>query len=82
MADINTYIARPSFDNPERMDRHNELTHWKSDTAMTSAAREEIELGDGHWKVVAFRRLYYLDHVWPVAEQHNGLIEYPYLILD
>jgi sulfur relay (sulfurtransferase) DsrC/TusE family protein len=63
MAYINAYIARPSFDSPEHMDRHNELTHWKRHTAMTSAAREGIELGDGHWKVIAFLRLYCLDRV-------------------
>lgn len=65
MADINTYITRPSFDAPERMDRHNELTHWNRDTAMKSAAREEIALSDEHWKAIVILRRYYLEHGWP-----------------
>ena len=46
MADINTYINRPSLDAPERMDRHNELTHWSRDTVIKSAACEGIVLSD------------------------------------
>ena len=65
MADINAYITRPSFDVPERMDRHNELTHWNRDSAMKSAAREGIVLGDEHWKAIVFLRRYYLEHGWP-----------------
>jgi len=65
MADINTYIIRPSPDAPERMDRHNELAHWDRDCASETAAREGIELTDAHWKVITFLRRYYLDHGWP-----------------
>ncbi|MEA2094690.1 MAG: TusE/DsrC/DsvC family sulfur relay protein [Pseudomonadota bacterium] len=65
MADINTYITRPSFDDPERMDRHNELTHWNRDTAMKSAAREGMALSDEHWKAIVILRRYYLEHGWP-----------------
>ena len=65
MADINTYITRPSPDAPERMDRHNELAHWDRDCALESAAREGIELGEGHRKFITFLRRYYLDHGWP-----------------
>jgi TusE/DsrC/DsvC family sulfur relay protein len=65
MADINAYITRPSRDAPERMDRHEELAHWSRDSATESAAREGIELGDSHWKVITFLRRYYLDHGWP-----------------
>ena len=65
MADINAYISRPSFDAPERMDRHNQLTHWNRDSAMKSAAREGIVLGDEHWKAIIFLRRYYLEHGWP-----------------
>ena len=65
MADINTYITRPSVDTPERMDRHNELTHWNRDSAIKSAARGGIILGDEHWKVIIFLRRYYLEHGWP-----------------
>jgi tRNA 2-thiouridine synthesizing protein E len=65
MADINTYITRPSPDAPERMDRHNELAHWDRDCALESAAREGIELGEEHWTLITFLRRYYLDHGWP-----------------
>ena len=65
MADINAYITRPSSDAPDRMDRHNELAHWNREIALESAAHEEIELGDRHWKVITFLRRYYLDHGWP-----------------
>jgi tRNA 2-thiouridine synthesizing protein E len=65
MADINTYITRPSLDAPERMDRHNELAHWDRDSARESAAHEGIELTDRHWQVITFLRRYYLDHGWP-----------------
>jgi tRNA 2-thiouridine synthesizing protein E len=65
MADINTYINRPSHDAPERMDRHNEIAHWDRDSAMRVAAREGIELDDRHWEVITFLRRYYLDHGWP-----------------
>ena len=54
MADINAYITRPSSDAPDRMDRHNELAHWNREIALESAAHEEIELGDRHWKVIPF----------------------------
>ena len=70
MADINTYISRPSFDAPERMDRHNELTHWNRDSTIKSAAREGIVLGDEHWKAIIFLRHYYLEHGWP-AHPHR-----------
>jgi tRNA 2-thiouridine synthesizing protein E len=65
MADINTYITRPSPDAPERMDRHNELAHWSRELAMKSAHQEGIELTDEHWRVITFLRRYYLDHGWP-----------------
>ena len=65
MADINTYINRPSHDTPERMDRHNEIAHWDRDIAVQTAAREDIELTDAHWEVITFLRRYYLDHGWP-----------------
>jgi len=65
MADINTYINHPSHDDPERLDRHNELAHWDRNSALESAASEGIELDDGHWEVITFLRRYYLDHGWP-----------------
>ena len=65
MADINTYISRPSHDAPERMDRHNEIAHWDRESAVQTAAGEGIELGDAHWEVITFLRRYYLDHGWP-----------------
>ncbi|MGD8313029.1 MAG: TusE/DsrC/DsvC family sulfur relay protein [Gammaproteobacteria bacterium] len=65
MADINTYIGRPSHDSPERMDRHIEIAHWDRDSAGHTAASEGIELGDEHWEVITFLRRYYLDHGWP-----------------
>ncbi len=65
MADINAYISRPGPDTPERMDRHNELTHWNRDSTIKSAAREGIVLGDEHWKAIIFLRHYYLEHGWP-----------------
>ncbi|NOR41605.1 MAG: TusE/DsrC/DsvC family sulfur relay protein [Gammaproteobacteria bacterium] len=65
MADINAYITRPSFDAPERMDRHTELARWKRDTALESAAREGIALGEEHWRAIIFLRRYYLEHGWP-----------------
>ena len=65
MADINTYITRPSSDAPERMDRHIELAHWNRDSTMESAAHEGIELTDGHWEVITCLRRYYLDYGWP-----------------
>ena len=70
MADINAYITRPSFDAPERMDRHNELTHWNRDSTIKSAAREGIVLGDEHWQAIIFLRHYYLEHGWP-AHPHR-----------
>jgi len=65
MADINTYITRPSTDAPERMDRHNELAHWDREHALQAAADEEITLDERHWEVITFLRRYYLDHGWP-----------------
>jgi tRNA 2-thiouridine synthesizing protein E len=65
MADINTYINRPSSDDPQRMDRHNELAHWRRDIALQSAVSEGVELDDRHWEVITFLRRYYLDHGWP-----------------
>jgi tRNA 2-thiouridine synthesizing protein E len=65
MADINTYISRPSPDEPERMDRHNELAHWDRDSALELATQEGIELDSRHWEVITFLRRYYLDHGWP-----------------
>ena len=70
MANINSYIVRPSFDAPERMDRHNELAHWNRDTAMKSAALEGMALSDEHWKAIVFMRRYYLEHGWP-AHPHR-----------
>ena len=70
MADINAYISRPSFDAPERMDRHNELTHWNRDSTIKSAAREGVVLGDEHWEAITFLRRYYLEHGWP-AHPHR-----------
>jgi tRNA 2-thiouridine synthesizing protein E len=65
MADINTYLSRPSADAPARMDRHNELTHWNRATVIKSAAREGIILSDEHWKAIIFLRRYYLEQGWP-----------------
>jgi tRNA 2-thiouridine synthesizing protein E len=64
MAAIINYLARPSDDSPERMDRHIEMTGRDRDDARDSAAREGIELSDEHWKVIIFLRRYYLDHGW------------------
>jgi tRNA 2-thiouridine synthesizing protein E len=71
MADINTYLAKPCLDSPERMDRHNELAHWSRATATDAARREGIELDDAHWRVIAFLRRYYLDNGWP---SHSHLL--------
>jgi tRNA 2-thiouridine synthesizing protein E len=65
MADINTYITRPSFDAPEHMDRRNELMHWSRGATRKLAAIEGMTLSDEHWKVVVFLRRYYLEHGWP-----------------
>ena len=65
MADINTYISRPSFDPPERVDRHNELLQWDRDTTIDLAARDGMTLSDEHWKVIVYLRRYYLEHGWP-----------------
>lgn len=70
MADINTYIARPSFDAPERVDRHIELIHWSRETAIKSALHEGIVLSEEHWKAIIFLRRYYLEHGWP-AHPHK-----------
>jgi tRNA 2-thiouridine synthesizing protein E len=69
MADINSYITRPSSDAPERMDRHNELAHWDRDRARQAAAGEGMELDDRHWEVITFLRRYYLDHGWPAQSR-------------
>jgi tRNA 2-thiouridine synthesizing protein E len=65
MADINSYLARPSNDSPERMDRHTDLAHWNRYVSMQLADNEGIELSSEHWDVVVFLRQYYLDHGWP-----------------
>jgi TusE/DsrC/DsvC family sulfur relay protein len=65
MAAINTYITRPSRDAPERIDRHNELTHWNRSNAVESAALEGITLDKEHWTAIIFLRRYYLEHGWP-----------------
>jgi len=65
MADINSYLARPSDDSPERMDRHNELAHWNRKDTEQAAAAQGIELSGEHWDVIVFLRQHYLDHGWP-----------------
>jgi tRNA 2-thiouridine synthesizing protein E len=65
MADINTYLARPSSDPPERMDRFVELAQWNRYLSMQLAASEGIELSSEHWDVIVFLREYYLEHGWP-----------------
>jgi hypothetical protein len=42
MAAIINYLARPSHDLPEHMDRHNELAGWDRDEAREAAALEGI----------------------------------------
>lgn len=70
MADINTYLGRPSRDSPDHLDRRNELAHWNRNIAMDAARHEGIELGAAHWKVITFLRRYYLDNGWP-ARPHQ-----------
>lgn len=66
MPDINTYLNHPSNDDPERMDRHNEMRDWDRETATRLAEGEGITLTPQHWEVITCLRKHYLEHGWPV----------------